>query len=65
MLVHRHNMKDLVAKVFEIKVPFPGGAKGAVPACFIQNFYGTTSVTHTLVACDFGDIDQDRWDGVV
>ena len=33
--------------------------------CLIQNCYGATSATHTLVTCDFGDIDQDWLGGNV
>ena len=44
----------------DIKLPFPGGAEEAVPVCFAQNGLGTSSAMHTLVACNFGDIDQSR-----
>ena len=45
----------------EIKLAFPSGAEETVQVCLVQNGYGTTSATHTLVACDFGDIDQNWW----
>ena len=48
-----------MAEGLEIELPFPGGAEEAVP-CFVQNGYSTSSATHTLVACEFGDIDQNR-----
>ena len=44
----------------EIELPFPGWAEESVLVCFVQNGYSTSSATHTLVACDFGDIDQNR-----
>ena len=54
-----------MAEGLEIKLPFPGGAEDTVSVCFVQNGYGTCSATYTLVYCDFGDIDQDRWGGDV
>ena len=50
----------MAAEGLEIELPFPGGAEEAVPVCFVQNGYNTSSATHTLVACEFGDIDQNR-----
>ena len=50
----------MVAEGLEIELPFPGGAEEAVPVCSVQKGYSTSSATHTLVACDFGDIDQNR-----
>ena len=44
----------------EIELPFPGGADESVPVCFVQNGYSTSSATHTLVVCDFDDLDQNR-----
>ena len=50
----------MVAEGLNIKLAPPCGAEDSVPVCFVQDGYGTTS--HTLVACYFGDIDQD-WAG--
>ena len=57
--------EDMTVEGLEIKLAFPGEAEEAVPVSFVQNGYGTISATHTLVACDFGDIDQDWWGGDV
>ena len=57
--------EDMTSGGLEIKLAFPGGAEETVPASSIQNGYDTTSATHTLLACGFGDIDQDRWGGDV
>ena len=57
--------EDVAAEGLEIKLAFPGGTEEAVPVSFVQNGYGTTSTTHTLVACDSDDIDQDRRGGDV
>ena len=48
----------MAAEGLEIELPFPGGAEEPVPVCFVLNVYSTSLVKHTLVACDFGDIDQ-------
>ena len=50
----------MVTEGLEIEFPFPGGAEESVPVCFVQNGYSTSSTTHTLVACDFGDLDHNR-----
>ena len=49
--------EDMVAKGLEIKLPFPGGAEYATPVCFVENGYRTASAVHTLVACNFGNVD--------
>ena len=54
-----------MAEGLEIKLAFPCGAEAAVPVCLVQNCYGATSATHTLMACDFGEIDQDWLGGNV
>ena len=55
----------MAAKSLENKLAFPCGAEVAVPVCLVQHCYGATSATHTLVICDFGDIDQKWLDGNV
>ena len=55
----------MAAKGLENKLAFPCGAEVAIPVYLVQNCYGATSATHTLVACDFGDIDQDWLGGNV
>ena len=49
-----------MAEGLEIKLPFPGGAEYAIPVCFVENGYRTTSAAHTLVTCTFGNVDKDR-----
>ena len=49
----------MTAKGLENKLAFPCGAEVAVLVCLVQNCYGATSATHTLVTCDLGDMDQD------
>ena len=49
-----------MAEGLEIKLPFPGGAEEAIPVCFVKNGYCTTSAAHTLEACNFGNVDEDR-----
>ena len=48
-----------------IKLAFTCEAEETVPVCLVQSGYGATSATHALIACDFGDIDQDRGGGDV
>ena len=55
----------MAAKGLENKLAFPSGAEVAVPVCLVQNCYGATSATHTLVTRGFGDIDQDWLGGNV
>ena len=57
--------EDVAAKSLENKLAFPCGAEVAVPVCLVPHCYGATSATHTLVTCDFGDIDQNWLDGNV
>ena len=47
----------MVVEGLEIKLPFPCRAEQAIPVRFIENGYRTTSAAHTLVACNFGNID--------
>ena len=47
-----------MAESLEMELSLSGEAEEAVPVCFVQNGYSTSSATHTLVACNFGDIDQ-------
>ena len=47
----------MVPEGLDIKLPFPGGAEYAIPVCFVENGYRTTSAAHTLVACNFGNVD--------
>ena len=49
--------EDMVAEGSEIKLPFPGGAEYAILVCFVEKGYRTTSAAHTLVACNFGNVD--------
>ena len=49
--------EDMVAEGLEIKLSFPGGAEYAIPVGFIENGYRTTSAAHTLVPCNFGNVD--------
>ena len=44
----------------EIELLCPGEAEDTVLVCFVQKGYGITPAAHKLVACEFGDIDQDR-----
>ena len=55
----------MAAKSLENKLAFPCGAEVIVPVCLVPHCYGSTSATHTLVTCDFGDIDQNLLDGNV
>ena len=50
----------MVTEGLEIELPFPGEAEEAVPVCFVQNGYSTYSATDTPMACDFGDLVQNR-----
>ena len=47
----------MVAEGLEIKFSFPCGAECAILVCFVENGYRTTSAAHTLVACNFGNVD--------
>ena len=49
--------EDMVAEGLEIKLPFPGVAEYAIPVCFVEKGYRTTSAAHILVACTFGNVD--------
>ena len=55
-------LEDVAAEGLDIKLAFPCDAEATVPVCLVQNCYGATSATHTLVTWDFGDIDQ-NWLG--
>ena len=57
--------ENVTSEGVEIKIAFSCGAEESVPVSFIQNGYGTTSTTHTLVADDFGDVNQYGWGGDV
>ena len=39
------------------QVPVPMWSRVAIPVCFVENSYRTTSPAHTLVACNFGNVD--------
>ena len=53
------------AEGLKIKLAFTCGTENSLPMCLVQDDYGTTSITYTLVACYFVDIDQDSGGGDV
>ena len=53
----RPKCKNEVSEGLEIQFSFPGGTEDAVSVCLKEDSNCTASVTYTLVACDFSDID--------
>ena len=55
--------EDVLSESLANKLAFPGGAEKSVPVSFIQNGYSAASTVHTLMAGDFGDVEQYRGGG--